>query len=188
MDEQDREEIARLTEAYGGQWGINHTRRLLQLISLIGEGCTYDADVVWLAAHLHDWGAYSHWAQEGVDHAARSTQVAGPFLREKGFSEGVVAAVLECIENHHKAGDGWKIEALLLRDADALDFLGVIGVLRDFSKKPGDLRKGYDTVVRRKEQLEKVICLKKAKEIAAERIRETEQILASFREESFGYY
>ncbi len=27
----DKGEIARLTEEYGGEWGINHTRRLLQL-------------------------------------------------------------------------------------------------------------------------------------------------------------
>jgi hypothetical protein len=26
----NREEIIRLTEEYGGQWGINHTRRLLE--------------------------------------------------------------------------------------------------------------------------------------------------------------
>ena len=38
----DKEEIARLTEEYGGTWGINHTRRLLHLIDHIGEGLEYD--------------------------------------------------------------------------------------------------------------------------------------------------
>jgi HD superfamily phosphodiesterase len=71
MDPKDRDEIVRLTEEYGGQWGINHTRRLLQLIAIIGEGLQYDQDVVWLAAHLHDWGAYGPWVQAGVDHAVR---------------------------------------------------------------------------------------------------------------------
>ncbi|HTX70012.1 MAG TPA: hypothetical protein VMH50_12845 [Thermoleophilia bacterium] len=28
----DRDEIVRLTEQYGGEWGINHTRRLLALV------------------------------------------------------------------------------------------------------------------------------------------------------------
>ena len=50
----DRNEIARLTEEYGGQWGINHTRRLLELISIIGEGMEYNGEAVWMAAHLHD--------------------------------------------------------------------------------------------------------------------------------------
>ena len=35
----DKEGIARITEEYGGSWGINHTRRLLHLIDLIGEVC-----------------------------------------------------------------------------------------------------------------------------------------------------
>jgi hypothetical protein len=30
----DKDEIARLTEQYGGEWGINHTRRLLHLVEL----------------------------------------------------------------------------------------------------------------------------------------------------------
>ena len=32
----NRDELARLTEEYGGAWGINHTRRLLSLIDIIG--------------------------------------------------------------------------------------------------------------------------------------------------------
>jgi uncharacterized protein len=188
LDVRDREEVARLTETYGGQWGINHTHRLLHLISIIGEGLPYDAEVVWLAAHLHDWGGYSPWIQVGVDHAHRSVEVARQYLSDRGAAERTIEAVLECIENHHKAGDAWRIETILLRDADALDFLGAIGVLRDFSKKPGDLRRAYETVVRRKEQLAKVICLKKAQEIAAERIREMDQILEAFSAESFGYF
>jgi hypothetical protein len=62
----DRDELVRLTEEYGRQWGINHTRRLLQLISIIGEGQSYNADALWMAAHLHDWGAYGKWAQPAL--------------------------------------------------------------------------------------------------------------------------
>ena len=76
----DKDDIIHLTEKYGGPWGINHTRRLLHLVSVIGEGQQYDSDAVWLAAHLHDWGAYAPWAQDGVDHAVRSKQVAETFL------------------------------------------------------------------------------------------------------------
>ena len=35
----DREELVRLTEEYCGPWGIHHTRRLLQLIEIIGGMC-----------------------------------------------------------------------------------------------------------------------------------------------------
>jgi len=56
MDHINRDEIVRETEEYGKQWGINHTRRLLHIIEIIGEGLEYNQDAVWLAAHLHDWG------------------------------------------------------------------------------------------------------------------------------------
>ncbi|MDR3574308.1 MAG: HD domain-containing protein [Anaerolineaceae bacterium] len=188
IDQRDRAEIERLTEEYGGQWGINHTRRLLQLIAIIGEGHEYDADVVWLAAHLHDWGAYGPWPKAGVDHAVRSKQVAEPFLREQDFPPELIELVLECIEQHHQGGANRRIESILLSDADALDFLGAVGVLRDFSKKPNDLRAAYKMVRTRMEKLPKMICLAKTKEIAAKRLQEMESLLAAFEAETFGCF
>ena len=184
----DREEIARLTEKYGGAWGINHTHRLLKLIALIGESEKYDADVVWLAAHLHDWGGYPQWARKGMDHALRSGQVAESFLLEKGYPEDLVQHVLECIELHHTGGPDRSLEAILLCDADALDFLGVVGVLRDFSKNPQDLRRAYEVTRQRREKLFGMICLPRAKAMAAERIRQMDTLLAQFERDSFGCF
>ena len=78
MTKIDKDEIVRLTEQYGGEWGINHTRRLLHLISVIGEELEYDADAVWLAAHMHDWGGYSEWSHPAAQtvHQHRSRSVA----------------------------------------------------------------------------------------------------------------
>ena len=188
MEMIDREEIVRLTEEYGGAWGINHTRRLLKLISIIGEGQEFSADAVWLAAHLHDWGGYGKWAQEGVAHALRSKQVAEVFLAERGYPEGLTALVLECIEFHHSDDPSRSIEAILLSDADALDFLGVVGVVRDFSKNPRDLRKAYEATKGRREKLPKVLYLAKSKEIAFERIEEMDDVLARFEKDAFGYF
>ncbi len=184
----DKEEIVRLTEEYGGHWGINHTRRLLQLISIVGEGQDYNADVVWLAAHLHDWGGYAHWAQSGVNHALRSKQVAQVFLTERGYPEDFVSLVIECIEYHHSADPNRSIEARLLSDADALDFLGVVGVLRDVSKNPKDLRKAYAATKGRREKLPGTLCLERSVEIAAERIKAMDDLLARFEEDTFGYF
>jgi hypothetical protein len=114
--------------------------------------------------------------------------VAEPFLREQGFEPELVEPVLECIEQHHQGGANRRIESILLSDADALDFLGVVGVLRDFSKKPNDLRAAYKTVRTRMEKLPKVICLPKTKEIAAKRLQEMESLLAAFEAESFGCF
>ncbi len=184
----DRDEIARLTEEYGGQWGINHTRRLLALVSSIGEGQAYDADALWVAAHLHDWGAYAPWAQKGVDHTERSLQVAEAFLTEKGYPEEFKRLVLECIEFHHGTGSDRSTEALLLRDADSLDFLGVVGILRDFSKNPKDMRAAYGSVQKRRAKLANVFHFEKAKAMAAERLKEMETVLAALEQESAGHF
>ncbi len=183
-----KDEMARLTEEYGGQWGINHTRRLLHLISIIGKDQQYNADVVWMAAHLHDWGAYSKWAKAGVDHALRSRQVAEEFWVEKGYSNELLPAILECIETHHSGDPGRRMEAILLSDADALDFLGVVGVLRDFSKNPKDMRKAYEIVQERKERVRGLICLESSKMIASQRLERMESLLRSFEEETNGYF
>jgi hypothetical protein len=153
----DRDEVVRLTEEYGGQWGINHTRRLLQLMTLIGEGRTYNVEATWLAAHLHDWGGYTPWAQNGVDHAVRSKQVAEVFLTDRAYPP-------------------------------ELDVLGVVGVLRDFSKNTKDLRKAYDITRRRRAELPGMLCLDKSKELAAKRLQQMDELYAAFGADSFGCF
>jgi uncharacterized protein len=184
----DRDEIERLTEEYGGQWGINHTRRLLQLIAVIGERQTYDADVVWVAAHLHDWGGYGDFKQKGADHALRSRQVAEPFLNARDFPDVFTATVLTCIETHHSGDPNRCIEAVLLSDADMLDFLGPVGILRDFSKNPRNLRAAYNKTKSRLEKLPAMLCLDKSKEIAAQRAEAHAHILKAFEEQAFGHF
>src|SRR5690349_20694231 len=44
----DHKEIAALTQEYGGDWGVQHSERLLHLISLIDEGLEYNSEAVWL--------------------------------------------------------------------------------------------------------------------------------------------
>jgi len=184
----DRDELTRLTEEYGGAWGINHTRRLLKLISIIGEGQSYNKDALWVAAHLHDWGGYSQWAQSGVDHAPRSRQVAEPFLVERHYPSDEAKLILECIEFHHSDNSARCLEVQLLSDADALDFLGVVGVLRDFSKNAKDLRQAYDISRKRRAKLPGLLCLAKSKEIAAQRLADMDELFAKFEADTFGCF
>jgi uncharacterized protein len=184
----DREELVRLTEEYGRQWGIMHTRRLLTLIDQIGAGQTYNADAVWVAAHLHDWGGYAPWLQEGVDHAVRSAQVAETFLKERGYPDDFTRLVLECIAHHHSSSPDRCLEAILLCDADALDFLGVVGALRDFSKNAKDMQKAYETVKKRRASLPGKLVLETSKALAAPRLRRMDDLIAAFEEESFGCF
>lgn len=182
------DEIVSLTKGYGGDWGINHTLRLLHLIEIIGKGREYDADVVWVAAYLHDWGGYSPWIQPGIDHAVRSTEVARPFLQERDFPGVLIDHTLECISLHHSGGPNRSIESILLSDADALDFLGVVGVFRDLSKNPKDLRKAIDITKKRREKLPGILCLDASMEIANVRIRQMDELLARFEEDTWGCF
>jgi len=188
MQQGDRDDIVRLTTEYGGQWGLMHTRRLLHLISLIGEGLAYDQDIVWIAAYLHDWGAYAPWAQPGVDHVVRSTQVAQTYLAEKGYPDDVIQRVIDCIATHHRGEPDRSVEAILLSDADALDFLGAVGILRDFSKNPREMRKAHRSVVDRMQKVPRLICLDRAREIAAGRLQVMDEFLREFETETDGCY
>jgi HD superfamily phosphodiesterase len=185
----DRDEIVHLTETQGKDWGINHVRRLLALIDVIGEDQDYDRDVIWVATHLHDWGAYGEWQQPGVDHVERSLVVAGDYLKAHAYPDDFTAQVMECIATHHSGGPNRSIEAILLSDADALDFLGVIGVLRIFSKNPKALRKAYDDIKKRKEKLlAGGIVLERSKEIAAERAQQMDWLFSTLEANSSGYF
>ncbi len=188
MDIVEKEAIIALTRQYGGEWNLLHTNRLLRLVEQIGAGMQYDAEVVWMAAHLHDWGAYAPWVSEGVDHAVRSSEVAGGLLAERGCAPDFIRAVQECIRTHHQGDPHRRIEAILLSDADALDFLGVVGILREFSRQPRDMRKAYDRVRARMERLPTIVCLEPARQMAAERLQEMEPILAKFVEETFDQF
>lgn len=183
-----KDNIVQLTKEYGGEYGVNHSKRLLKIISVIGDGMYYNEEVLWMAAYLHDWGGYPKWIQNGVDHAIRSKQVAYEFLHAEGYPEDFIDNVLECIEYHHGSSSDKSIESQLLSDADAIDFVGTIGVLREFSTKPRELKKAYESAKNRMEKIKKIILFERSREIVDERIGRAEKLLSDFMEESFSIY
>ena len=184
----DREEIVRTTEEYGGAWGINHVRRVMELIEMVGEGTDYDKDVIWVATHLHDWGAYGHWAQTGVDHAERSAQVAEEFLTARDYPKDFRARVIECIACHHKCDQSKSIESQLLFDADALDFFGPVGVLRIFAKCNKQMADALAKSKMKRETLPPQLLLEKTRQLAASRLAEMDALFASFERDTFGHF
>jgi len=184
----DKTELDFLTREYGGDWGINHTKRLLHLIDIIAEGLTYNADVLFTAAHLHDWGAYPTWVQKDVDHALRSTQLAEHYLVGRNYPEVSKQLALKCILHHHSNCSDFPIEVILLRDADALDFLGVVGVMRNFAMAQKDMRKAFEETKRRRDRSMSILFLEKAKALALERAALLDEILRKFEEESAGLF
>jgi uncharacterized protein len=180
-------EIRELTLAYGGDWELNHVDRLLKLIELIGENQTYERQLVWIAAHLHDWGAFKQFIEAGKDHAVRSREVAAEILSQLNLDETRQNIVLNAIREHNGSGDCSSIESTLLRDADYLDFLGFIGIARDFAKGPRDLKKCLEAT-RKRIKLVNYLVLPKSIEIGEERLKEINYFLERMESESFGHY
>lgn len=181
-------DLAALTEQYGGMWGVCHAQRIMHMVEILAEGASYDKETITLAAYLHDWGGYAQWMVQGVEHQVRSREVAESFLREQGCDTALAARVLECIEYHHGGPEQRSFESRLFTDADALDLLGVVGVCRIFAMSPRDIRAGYARVKYWRDLSMKAITLEPSKKIAQQRLDETQQLLKSFEEETFGLF
>jgi HD superfamily phosphodiesterase len=193
-----RERVAAITEKHGGEYALNHAQRLIRLVEAIGEGLDYDRQAIWLAAHMHDWGTFPHWSREEIAHSRRSRDLAEEHLRKLKCPAPTLFRVLEAIEYHHGGADERCIEAVLLRDADALDGMGAMGVVREFAAIPTvtagcytlptgyGMRGAFDRAVMRLENNQRTVRLPKSKEIALEKAKRMKAILDAVEEESFG--
>lgn len=131
---------ARPVDKYG------HQPRLEALTEAVGTEMEYDREVVVAAAWLHDLGVFVGNRPEDTEELARWDHVGyaclrgREVLREAGFPEEKIAAVLEVIRQHQPKDEPQTIEATILRDADILEQLGAMGILRTVSKVGRDTR------------------------------------------------
>ena len=129
---------------------FGHQPRLYSLARQIGAGHDYDDDVICAAAWLHDLGVFVGQRPEDREALARWNHV--PYAMEQtpailqriGFPSAKIPAVVEAIRTHQPAFEPTTIEGLILRDADILEQLGAIGILRTVSKVGRDTR--YSTL------------------------------------------
>lgn len=130
------EEVETLVSRAGNHpiWGYDHCLRVFTLAEKLArtERLDYDAEILRLSALLHDIGLYRAYSlREGADHARRSVAVAARMLRDGNFPPQATRVVLDAIEHHPPgASPGRSTEAALLKDAVALDYLGVVGLSR----------------------------------------------------------
>ncbi|KQY70185.1 MULTISPECIES: HD domain-containing protein [unclassified Brevundimonas] len=169
-------------------WGWRHSERnyVLGMALAEAEGLTVDADVLFAAAFLHDWGGIEPFAAAGVDHAARSVQLAEPFLTEAGFPMEKFPAVRAAILGHMYDKEPQGPEAVVLHDADALDFLGLLGAARLLAAT-GD-RPDYDQALGRIERFSTDIPPRlktaAARRMAGPRVAAMSEFLAGVRRET----
>jgi uncharacterized protein len=194
-----RKKVAGLTEEYGGEYAIQHAQRLIRIVETIAGKTPYDSEAIWLAAHMHDWGTFPRWSREDLSHSARSHQLAEETLRKLKCPAPTMERALEAIQYHHGGADERCIEAILLRDADALDGMGVMGVLREFASIPTEtagcytlpagwgMRGAYDRAVMRLENNPGMLRLPESKRLAREKATRMKAVLDDLDRESFGF-
>jgi uncharacterized protein len=125
---------------------FGHQPRLYALTRSIGAGLSYDDDVVYAAAFLHDLGVFVGHRPElpealaNWDHVRYTLERTPAILTEAGFPAEKIAAVLQAIAQHQPHDTPLSLESTILRDADILEQLGAIGTLRAVSKVGRDTR------------------------------------------------
>jgi uncharacterized protein len=125
---------------------LGHQPRLYELTRLIGQGLSYDDDVVYAAAWLHDLGVFTGHRPEDPgelsrwDNVSYAMKQAPAVLLQSGFPATKVAEVVEAIRTHQPHLRPETVEGTILRDADILEQLGSIGILRVAAKIGRDTR------------------------------------------------
>ena len=172
-------------------WGLSHSVRDYELAKELAaaDGVTLDDDVLYAASYLHDVAAFAPWTKAGVDHQDEAARIVESMLAGTGFPMSKIEAVRGAIRTHMYARDPVGPEAIYLHDADALDWLGAIGVARVFGLvDPNGGTPDGPTVVKRLEMsLTSVpprIVSKAGKARAPQRVRELEQFMRDLRGES----
>lgn len=181
--------IIQMTLETGENWAVAHARRLLELIKQIGEDVPYDSHVMELAVYMHDWGAFPRYIKKGVEHAIRSRQVVEteilPCLDLTPAQKDILLETIE-LHDYRDLRPTKSNEALLLREADMLEFLGMIGMARDFARGSRDLDACYRRIVERRYGIQGRFTLPRAQQIARVRLERMETSLQWLLEEGFG--
>lgn len=169
---------------------LGHQPRLYALTRLVGQGMTYDDDVVYAAAWLHDLGVFiGHRPEDpvelsGWDNVSYAMRKAPEVLLQAGFPATKVAQVVEAVRTHQPHLHPAALEGTILRDADILEQLGSIGIMRVVAKIGRDTRyptftDAANTLRRALAELPDKLCLAAAKTLAGPRIA----LLRAFLEE-----
>ena len=176
---------------------FSHQPRLYHLAARLAEGRPYDDDVLYAAAWMHDLGVFVGQRPEDPaalaawDHVAYAARQVPPILRQFRFPEGKIAAAIEVIRTHLPTAKPTSFEGTLLRDADILEQLGAIAVLRTVSKVGRDTRfvryaDAVRVLRRNAKELPAQLGLASARRLAAPRVEILKAFLAAAETEADG--
>jgi len=174
-------------------WGLEHYERnyLVATELALRASLTIDQEVLFAAAFLHDMGTFEPYAIAGAEHSQTAVDNLTTVLIDAGFPSEKIAAVNTAVLAHmYYAEVPNDTTAIVLHDADTLDFLGLIGVARILSltsRHPWarDLKTALATLEGFSTQLPSTLRTDSAKEIGRTRVEEMLELLTTLRQESF---
>lgn len=125
---------------------FSHQARLYSLARRLAAGQAHDDDVLYAAAWMHDLGVFvGHRPEDPTalaawDCVAYAMEETPALLQQFRFPKEKIPAVLEAIRTHQPSSEPTSFEGLVLRDADILEQLGAVSILRTVSKIGRDTR------------------------------------------------
>ncbi len=131
------EEYARRTMTGAVAHDFKHVDRVRRWARLLAAGESFqDPELLEAAALLHDIGLSA--TTDGTRHAEVGAAAAADFLHGTGsFAEAEIRAITEAVRYHSSIADRNDRLLDILRDADSLDALGAVGLMRAFTSKAG---------------------------------------------------
>jgi uncharacterized protein len=176
---------------------FSHQARLYALARTLAEKQAFDDDVLFAAAWMHDLGVFiGHRPEDPAalaawDNVAYAIERTPGILRELGFPESKIPAVLEVIKTHLPSSRPTSFEGALLREADILEQLGAVGILRTVSKVGRDTRfvvfaDALQVLRRNLENLPKLLTLDSARRRAEPRLELLKDFLEAAESEAAG--
>jgi uncharacterized protein len=173
---------------------FSHQPRLYRLAVQLAENTSFDDDLLYAAAWLHDIGVFVGHRPEDPqalatwDNVAYALKAVPDLLRGFEFPSEKIPAVVEIIRTHLPSDKPTLFEGILLRDADILEQLGAAGILRTVSKVGRDTRfiqfeDALRVLRRNMEQLPAQLQLASARRCAEPRLKLMREFLRAAEEE-----
>ncbi len=182
-------ELARTTFIHPA-WGWQHSERDYDVGMELAraDGLHVDADVLFAAAFLHDMAAFMPCKGRHLEHGACAALQSPAILRADGFPVAKIPAVQAAERTHmYYMTPSTDPAAIVLHDADSLDFLGAIGAARMISLT-GATAASFAPAVHTLQMFVKVIpsrlVTRSARRLGRQRAAELQAFLAALHEET----
>jgi uncharacterized protein len=172
-------------------WGWQHSERdyLVAVQLAQGDGLHVDKDVLFAAAFLHDMSAFMPCKDTKMEHGECAARQAKAMLGGTGFPMQKLASVQAAERGHMFYSEaGSDPNAIVLHDADSLDFLGDIGAARLIAltgAKGPSFAPAVKTLRGFLKDIPPKLITRTARKIGAERAAELQAFLDRLQAESF---